>query len=225
MNLKYIIAIDGYSACGKSTLAKDLADRLNILYFDSGALYRAITLYCIENKIHPEDMLSVIGALHQIKLQVEFNEKLKVFLNNDEVSVKIRLPEISRWVSEISVIPEVRQMVNEHLRLFGSVNSLVMDGRDIGTVVFPNAKFKFFLTADKLIRAERRKKELQIQGREISLSQVLENLQHRDYIDSTRIDSPLHKAEDAVLIDNSELSREDQLELALKIIAESDREL
>lgn len=213
-----IIAIDGHSACGKSTLAKDLASRLGIHYLDSGALYRAVCLYCLDLGIHPEDRLSVRQNLGGLDLQINLGKELKVMNNGQEVTKRIRLPEVTRWVSEISVFPEVRSKVNEILRHIGMHQSLVMDGRDIGTVVFPDASVKFFLTADKMVRAQRRQHELKIMGREMSLQKVLENLEHRDTIDSTRADSPLRRAEDAILIDNTLLDRSEQLELALGYI-------
>ena len=213
-----IIAIDGHSACGKSTLARDLASRLGIHYLDSGALYRAVCLYCLDLGIHPEDRHAVIHNLDGLEIQISLGDYLKVMNNGQEVTERIRLPEVTRWVSEISVVPEVRRKVNEILRRIGKQQSLVMDRRDIGTVVFPDASVKFFLTADKMVRAQRRQNELQSMGREISLEKVLENLEHRDTIDSTREDSPLRCAEDAVLIDNTLLDRSEQLELAMSYI-------
>ncbi len=219
-----IIAIDGYSACGKSTLAKDLAKHLNILYMDSGAVYRAICLYCIDQNIHPEDVQSVIQALPKIKIEIQHDKNLKVIVNLQDVSSRLREPEVNRWVSEISVISEVRRKVNQILRSFGAQHSLVMDGRDIGTVVFPKADYKFFINADKHIRSIRRQKELIEAGREISLDQIMENLEHRDLIDSTRDDSPLHQAEDAIYIDNTNLTRETQLEYVLQFIQKDSKE-
>ncbi|NOT37168.1 MAG: (d)CMP kinase [Saprospiraceae bacterium] len=212
---KVIIAIDGYSACGKSTLAKDLARSLNIRYLDSGSLYRAITLFCIQHVIHPEDIKSVVAALPFIHLNLSLGENIKLTMNNEDITDEIRKTDVSRWVSEVSVISEVRNKVNEILRGLGKTNSLVMDGRDIGTVVFPNADLKFFVTADVNIRTLRRQKELEALGRQITLQHVKENLLHRDNLDSTRMDSPLSKAEDAIIIDNTNLNREEQLELAL----------
>ncbi|MEO6190149.1 MAG: (d)CMP kinase [Saprospiraceae bacterium] len=223
MSARLIIAIDGFSACGKSTLAKDLASKLDILYLDSGALYRAICLFCIEHQIHPEDVQSVINSLEKINLHVELQSNLKVFVNNEDVSESIRKSEVNRWVSEISVIPEVRNKVNLILRQFGKDHSLVMDGRDIGTVVFPLANYKFFVTADLYVRALRRQLEIKEKGRHIELKDVLENLQHRDEIDSNRLDSPLKQAEDSILLDNSKLSREQQLEFVLDRINSTPR--
>lgn len=217
-NQNIIIAIDGYSACGKSTLAKDLAHALQIKYLDSGAIYRAITLFCIQHVIHPEDIKSVIQALEFINIKVELSDKIKIYLNKEDVTDDIRKPEVSRWVSEVSVISEVRRKANEILREFGKHNSLIMDGRDIGTVVFPEADYKFFITADVDKRTKRRQLELESQGRIINFEDVKENLKHRDHIDSTREDSPLRQAEDAIVIDNSNLNREQQLELAMKVI-------
>lgn len=212
---RIIVAIDGYSACGKSTLAKDLANSLNIRYLDSGALYRAITLFCIRHVIHPEDIQAVINALPFINLNLSLGKTVSIEMNQEDISTEIRKTEVSRWVSEISVIPEVRVKVNEILRSLAESHSLVMDGRDIGTVVFPNADLKFFITADVETRTLRRQKELEEQGRVIDLIQVKENLLHRDLMDSTRNDSPLRKATEAIVIDNTKLNREEQLELAL----------
>ena len=213
-----IIAIDGYSSCGKSTLAKELAKALGILYVDSGAMYRAITLFCIRHGIHPDRRQDVIKALNGIQLDLQPDNVLQVFLNGENVSEAIRTPEVSEWVSEISVIPEVRKKLVAQQRTFGEHKSLVMDGRDIGTVVFPSAQFKFFITADPEIRAQRRLLELASKGIQSDLPTVLKNLQHRDLIDSTREDSPLRQAEDAIVIDNSLLDRRQQLEKVFEII-------
>lgn len=213
-----IIAIDGYSSCGKSTLAKELAKALGILYVDSGAMYRAITLFCIRHGIHPDRRQDVIKALNGIQLDLQPDNVLQVFLNGENVSEAIRTPEVSEWVSEISVIPEVRKKLVAQQRTFGEHKSLVMDGRDIGTVVFPSAQFKFFITADPEIRAQRRLLELASKGIQSDLPTVLKNLQHRDLIDSTREDSPLRQADDAIVIDNSLLDRRQQLEKVLEII-------
>ncbi len=218
-NQNIIIAIDGYSACGKSTLAKDLANALQIKYLDSGAIYRALTLFCIQHVIHPEDNKSVIQALEFINITVELNDKIKIILNNEDVTEDIRKPEVNRWVSEVSVISEVRKKVNGILRKLGQTYSLVMDGRDIGTKVFPAANFKFFITADVDTRTKRRQLELVSQGRIIDFEDVKENLLHRDHIDSTREDSPLRQAEDAIVIDNTNLGREEQLEFAMRVIS------
>ena len=213
-----IIAIDGYSSCGESTLAKELAKALGILYVDSGAMYRAITLFCIRHGIHPDRRQDVIKALNGIQLDLQPDNVLQVFLNGENVSEAIRTPEVSEWVSEISVIPEVRKKLVAQQRTFGEHKSLVMDGRDIGTVVFPSAQFKFFITADPEIRAQRRLLELASKGIQSDLPTVLKNLQHRDLIDSTREDSPLRQADDAIVIDNSLLDRRQQLEKVLEII-------
>ncbi|MCC6816399.1 MAG: (d)CMP kinase [Saprospiraceae bacterium] len=214
----FIIAIDGYSACGKSTLAKELANALQVRYLDSGALYRAITLFCIRHIIHPEDEKSVIDCLQFIQLKLDLDNPIKITLNQENVTDEIRMPEVTRWVSEISVIPQVRLKVNDILRETSVGNSIIMDGRDIGTVVFPNADIKFFITADIQIRALRRQRELVEQGRSIDLTTIKENLLHRDHLDSTRMDSPLRKAEDSIVIDNTLLDRKEQLDLALNII-------
>lgn len=224
MKVSMIIAIDGHSACGKSTLAKDLANALHIKYLDSGAIYRAICYYCLEHQIDPCQSALVVAGLKSIDIQVDLGQSLTILLNGSDVSKAIRLPEVSRWVSEISTIPEVRQKVNGLLRSISSQYSLVMDGRDIGTVVFPDAQYKFFLTADKNVRAQRRHEELLKLGKDIDMKTILHNLEHRDYLDSTREDSPLRQAEDAVLIDNTHLSKDDQLKLVLNNIHSKNKE-
>ena len=181
-------------------------------------MYRAITLFCIRHGIHPDRRQDVIKALNGIQLDLQPDNVLQVFLNGENVSEAIRTPEVSEWVSEISVIPEVRKKLVAQQRTFGEHKSLVMDGRDIGTVVFPSAQFKFFITADPEIRAQRRLLELASKGIQSDLPTVLKNLQHRDLIDSTREDSPLRQADDAIVIDNSLLDRRQQLEKVLEII-------
>ncbi len=217
-----IIAIDGYSSCGKSTVAKQLAKLLGYRYVDTGAMYRAVTLYLIQNQIdiHHPDM--VREALPQIKIEFEFNEETQTpvtLLNGENVENEIRInPRIASAISTVSAQSEVRSFLVKQQQAFGSNKALVMDGRDIGTVVFPNAEIKLFITADPKIRAQRRLDELKEQGQETTFDEVLANLEKRDYMDITRTDSPLKKAEDAIEIDNSYLSKEEQLDLVLRLV-------
>lgn len=222
--MKIIIAIDGYSSCGKSTLAKELAEQMHYAYIDTGAMYRAITLYFLRENIsikHPED---VAGALKNISLHFEANPETKrseMFLNDENVSRYIRDMIVADKVSEVAAIKEVRMFAVEQQQKMGIHKGLVMDGRDIGTVVFPNAELKIFMTADPEIRVKRRFQELYAINPDITLDEVRHNLEMRDYIDSNREESPLRQAEDARLLDNSEMSREEQLALALQWIAEA----
>lgn len=216
-----IIAIDGHSSCGKSTIAKALARHLSILYVDSGAMYRAVALYCLQKQIDPLKSDEVIAQLPMLQIEILPEVPIRIFLNGRDVSEDIRKPEVSKWVSEIAAISEVRREMVRLQRNFSKEHSLVMDGRDIGSVVFPNAEYKFFITADPEIRAKRRLKELEEKGIEISYKEVLKNLKHRDLIDSTRSDSPLIQTPDAIRIDTSHLSMDDQLEEVLKHIQSS----
>lgn len=219
----FVIAIDGHSSCGKSTLARQLAEKLDIVYVDSGAMYRAITLYALQHDCFDDneslDRQKIIYALPGIDIDfVKKNNKHHTILNNTDVSALIRSMEISKLVSEVSAVPEVRQKMVKLQRKMAQNKSLVMDGRDIGTVVFPDADLKIFLTAKEQIRAERRFKELKGQGIKTDFKAVLENIKKRDRIDSTRAVSPLKKADDACVIDNSELTPEEQLEKALQLV-------
>ncbi|MBK9272109.1 MAG: (d)CMP kinase [Saprospiraceae bacterium] len=211
-----IIAIDGLSSCGKSTIAKSVAKTLGIHYVDSGAAYRAVTLFCLQNKIQPLDEIAVAEVLPRIQLDLIPEIPVKVFLNGKDVTEEIRKPEVSKYVSEISKVSPVRRKVVEWLREFAKENSLVMDGRDIGSVVFPNADYKFFVRADDSVRAQRRLEELIHKGISINYEEVLENLLHRDLMDSTRADSPLIKTPDALEVDTTHLSPEQQLILVLR---------
>ncbi len=210
-----IIAIDGHSSCGKSTLAKSLAKALGYTYIDSGAMYRAVTLYFLRNDIQAEAGSRVDAALQDI--HISFNKRNETLLNGENVEEEIRQMKISRYVSEVAAVPSVRKAMVQQQQRMGAGKKIVMDGRDIGTVVFPKAELKIFLTAKKEIRARRRHTELLEKGYESSVEEVMENLQHRDHIDSTREDSPLRQAADAVIIDNSVLSREEQLARALEL--------
>lgn len=214
-----IIAIDGYSSTGKSTLAKQLARKLGHLYIDSGAMYRAITLFALKNKLVDQNGLinipALIEQLPNILITCEFNPfegRTDMYLNGENVEKEIRSMEVSNYVSDIATISEVRQKLVTLQRTLGEKRGVVMDGRDIGTVVFPKAELKIFLTAAPEIRAQRRYNELLAKRETVQFEEVLKNLQQRDYIDSHRQDSPLIQAPDAVLLDNSNMSVETQLE-------------
>jgi len=217
MKKNLVIAIDGYSSCGKSTLAKALAKKLGFIYVDSGAMYRAVTLYFLRNHIDVTDDAKVEDALQHIELNFHSRDyESHITLNGEEVSDEIRLMPVSENVSEVSAHRIVRhEMVKQQQRM-GRSKSIVMDGRDIGTTVFPHAPVKFFMTADPKIRAERRFKELESKGNnQTTLEEVFENLAHRDYADTTRKESPLVRADDAIILDNTDLTQEEQLTFAL----------
>lgn len=216
MNTNIVIAIDGYSSCGKSTLAKALAKKLHFVYVDSGAMYRAVTVYFIRNKVDIENPHEVEKALAQIHLNFHSRDyQTHITLNDEEVSEEIREMKVSEQVSAVSALKVVRdEMVKQQQRM-GASKNIVMDGRDIGTTVFPDASLKFFMTADPKVRAERRYKEMIANGAKITLEEVFENLAHRDYSDTTRKESPLTRAEDAIILDNTELTPEEQLAFAL----------
>ncbi len=217
----FIIAIDGYSSCGKSTLARDLADELSFVYVDSGAMYRAVTLYLLREKTDWRDPATLQRALDQIDIRFVQQEQRQItLLNGTEVEKEIRSMEVSSMVSEISTLSPVRRKLVDLQRQLGQSRSIVMDGRDIGTVVFPQADLKIFLTASEEVRISRRYHELREKGEHIPASAVRENLLHRDLIDSTRADSPLMQADDAVVLDNSSLSREEQVAIALDWVRE-----
>ncbi len=214
-----IITIDGWSSCGKSTLAKQLAKALNYVYIDSGAMYRAITLYFLRNHIDWTLTESVKEALLSINLEFRFNEKRQVsemYLNDENVEYVIRDMVVAEKVSEIAAIREVRSFVVSQQRKMDDHKGIVMDGRDIGTVVFPQAELKIFMTADSAVRVERRFKELYEKNPNVTIEEVMHNLTMRDYMDSNREISPLKKAEDAIVLDNTELTREQQFQTALK---------
>ena len=213
---KIIVAIDGHSSCGKSTVAKDLAKVLSIAYIDTGAMYRAVTLYALRNNLIDNDIVDekgIVESLSNISVSFTFNSETKsneTFLNGKNVEKDIRTLEVSNKVSYVSAIGSVRKQLVEWQRDMGSKQSVVMDGRDIGTVVFPNADIKIFMTASDEVRAKRRFDELTSKGENVTMDEVLNNIKERDYIDSTRAESPLRKAEDAILLDNSKMSIEDQ---------------
>jgi cytidylate kinase len=224
---KIIIAIDGFSSCGKSTVAKALAKELGYQYIDSGAMYRAVALYFLRNNIPflPEnrDMGRIEEALENIRIDFRLNPELglqETFLNGENVEKEIRQMFVAGHVSKVSTISAVRRFLVRQQQARGPGKGIVMDGRDIGTVVFPEAELKLFMTAGLHIRAQRRLEEMKSKGQEADYKEVLANLEERDHIDSTREDSPLRKAEDAIVIDNSHLDPDCQLELALKYARE-----
>ena len=213
-----IIAIDGYSSCGKSTLARELAKKLGYRYIDSGAMYRAITLYFLRNQIDYSDPMNVLNALADIHLTFEFNEeeqRSNIFLNDEEVESYIRDMIVSEKVSEVAAIKEVRAFAVGQQKRMGRKKAIVMDGRDIGTAVFPDAELKIFMTADPEVRVMRRFKELYTTNPHISMDEVRHNLELRDYIDSNREESPLRRADDARILDNTALTREEQLKMVV----------
>lgn len=218
------IAIDGFSSTGKSTLAKQLAKHLGYVYVDTGAMYRAVTYFAMQNHLVEEDFLNkegLIQKLPEIKLHFQFNPELgfaEMFLNNVNVEMQIRTIEVSRLVSKIAEISEVRSKLVEQQQEMGKNKRIVMDGRDIGTVVFPDAELKLFMTASAHTRAKRRFDELVDKGQNVSYDEVLQNVEERDYIDTHREDSPLVKAEDAIEIDNSTLTKKEQFDLVLELI-------
>ncbi len=223
---KLIIAIDGHSSCGKSTLAKDLAKHFSYNYIDTGAMYRAVTLYVIENKLFEgktvnDAELKTAFENGQIKIGFQYNSetrKSETLLNGKNIENEIRGIEVSNLVSPVAVIPFVRHELVALQREMGKEGGIVMDGRDIGTNVFPNADLKIFLTADAEIRAERRFKEMTAKGQDVSYDEILANVVERDYIDSTRETNPLRQADDAVLLDNSHISINEQLQNAINLV-------
>ncbi len=220
---RIVIAIDGFSSTGKSTIAKQLAKNLNYIYVDTGAMYRAVTYFAMENELIGEGFFhseKLIERLDEIHITFKFNEALgfaEVYLNNKNIEKPIRTLEVSKYVSPIATISEVRQKLVEQQQLMGKDKGIVMDGRDIGTVVFPDAELKIFMTASAETRAQRRYKELLERGHNLSYDEVLENVTTRDRIDSTREDSPLVKADDAIEIDNSDLTIEEQIKTLLEL--------
>lgn len=212
---KIIIAIDGYSSCGKSTVAKELAARLGYNYIDSGAMYRAITLYFLRNNVDFKDSTEILNALADIHLSFAFNEasnRSEIQLNDENVEHYIRDMIVAEKVSEVAAIKEVRAFATAQQKKLGKKRGIVMDGRDIGTTVFPDAELKIFMTASPEVRVKRRFQELYASNPNITLEEVKHNLEMRDYIDSNREESPLRQADDAIVLDNSNLTREEQLE-------------
>ncbi len=223
MAKKIIITIDGWSSCGKSTLAKQLAKKLGYVYVDSGAMYRAITLYFLRNHIDWTDTKQVEDALQEIHLDFHFNEKAQsseMFLNDENVEYVIRDLVVAEKVSDVAAIREVRTFAVAQQQKMGKKKGIVMDGRDIGTVVFPKAELKIFMTADNAVRVERRFKELYEKNPNITIEEVKSNLEMRDYIDSHREVSPLRQAEDALVLDNTNITQEQQLQKAMAWVEE-----
>lgn len=223
MTKQLIIAIDGYSACGKSTIAKDLATVLNYVFIDSGAMYRGVTLFAIRKGLIQNDTVQteeLIKLLDEINLIFKKSKsgKDQLFLNNENVEEEIRQPEIAAQVSKIATIKEVREKLVHLQRKMGKGGGVVMDGRDIGSVVFPHADVKLFVTADATIRAKRRLKEMESKGIETTLNDVMQNLVERDEMDKSRKESPLIQTEDAILLDTTDFTREEQLKYVLEII-------
>jgi len=214
---RIIVAIDGFSANGKSTTAKEVARRLNYIYVDSGAMYRAVTYYFIQNNVDWKDKEALNKALQKVEVDFRVTEdgSSRTFLNNLDVEEQIRSMEVTQLVSKVSAIHEVREKVVAIQRTFGTEKGLVMDGRDIGSVVFPEAELKIFMTATPEVRAKRRLKELSKRGHESSLEEVLENIETRDELDTTRETSPLRQVPDAILLDNSSLSFDEQVQFVL----------
>ncbi len=221
MKKKIIITIDGWSSCGKSTLAKQLAKALGYVYVDSGAMYRAITLYFLRNAVDITDTAQVKEALGSITMEFVYNDKLQqseIFLNEENVEYLIRDLIIAEKVSDVAAIKEVREFAVAQQQKMGKKKGIVMDGRDIGTTVFPKAELKFFMTADIAVRVERRFKEMFEKNPNVTIEEVKTNLEMRDYIDSNREISPLRKAADAIVLDNTNLTPADQLKFALKAV-------
>ena len=214
---KIIIAIDGFSSCGKSTMAKDLAHELGYIYVDTGAMYRCVALYALQHKLFLKDgeinIPELEAAMPNINISFKLNKETgrpDTYLNNENVENKIRTMEVSSHVSPVAAVSFVRAALVEQQKKMGKDKGIVMDGRDIGTVVFPNAELKIFVTASPEVRAQRRYDELKGKGMEAEFNDILENVKQRDYIDSHRSISPLRKAEDAIELDNSNISIEEQ---------------
>ncbi len=222
---KIVIAVDGFSSCGKSTFAKMVAARLGYIFIDTGAMYRAVTLYaiehgCVENGILNEEKL--IASLDQIQIDFRFNPDRgasDIYVCGEWVEGKIRTITVSNLVSAVSAIGEVRRRLVAMQQRMGQEKGVVMDGRDIGTVVFPDAELKIFMTADPEVRAERRYKELLAKGEEVSREEIIENIRQRDHLDQTRAISPLRKADDAIVLDNGGMSLEEEMEWFDKVFA------
>ncbi len=212
---KIIVAIDGYSSCGKSTIAKGLAEKLNYIFIDTGAMYRATTLFFLDNEVDLNNKNAVEDALNSLKIHFEKKgDKISTFLNDENVETAIRTMRVSQNVSPVATISAVRRAMVAQQQEMGKSKGVVLDGRDIGTVVFPKAELKLFITADTDVRAARRVLELKNKKQEVDFETVKQNLLERDYIDSNREDSPLRKADDAIVIDTTHLELDEQLEMA-----------
>lgn len=221
MDQQIIVTIDGLSSCGKSTLARQLARKLGYLYIDSGAMYRAITLYFLRNNVNWNESTEVIDALKDINLQFSvnsFTHQSEIFLNDENVEYIIRDIVVAEKVSEVAAIREVREFAVAQQQKMGQKKGIVMDGRDIGTTVFPDARAKIFMTADETVRVERRYTEMFDKNPNITIDEVKANIAMRDYLDSNREISPLRKADDAIVLDNTNLSEKEQLDMALKMV-------
>ena len=224
-NHKIIIAIDGHSSCGKSTVAKEIARKLNYIFIDTGAMYRAVTLYCLRNSLIDNGLVSISKLrdnLDQIKVYFRFNPDTghnDIWLNGENVEEEIRLLAVSQNVSPVAAVAEVRHLLVALQQEMGKSKGIVMDGRDIGTVVFPDAELKIFMTAQPDVRAKRRFDELTAKGEQVSYEEIRTNIIERDRYDENRKESPLRKADDAIVLDNSFMSREEQLEWVLGQIA------
>ena len=226
MSKKITIAIDGFSSTGKSTLAKQVAKELGYVYVDTGAMYRAVTFFAMQNGYISKDYFdkeTLVNSLPFVELQFKFNPDLgfgEMYLNDINVEKEIRTIEVSNFVSKIAEVSQVRAKLVEQQKSMGIHKGIVMDGRDIGTVVFPDAELKIFMTASPEVRARRRFDELAEKGQSVTFEEVLKNVQERDYIDTHREDSPLVKATDAIEIDNSSLTREEQFQKVLELVEE-----
>lgn len=228
---KITIALDGFSSTGKSTLAKQLAKHLGYVYVDTGAMYRAVTFFAMQNGYISQDFFdkqTLINSLPYIKLHFEFNADLgfaEMYLNDVNVETEIRTLEVSNFVSLVAEVSEVRAKLVEQQQEMGKGKGIVMDGRDIGTVVFPKAELKIFMTASAETRAQRRYDELKGKGQDVSFEEVLKNVEQRDYIDTHRDDSPLRKADDAIEIDNSYLTKDEQFNAVLEMVEDVTKSL
>lgn len=220
---KITIAIDGFSACGKSTLAKDLAKRLGYVFIDSGAMYRAVALYCLQHQLIQNGELAkeeIKSHLPLIAIHFELiQQEPHVFLNGKDVSLEIRQPEVAGIVSIVASYKPIREKLVEAQQKMGKQGGIVMDGRDIGSVVFPHAELKLFVTAAPEIRVQRRLAEMEAKGIQMNVDEVRKNLAERDHLDSTRLESPLIQVADAVVLDNSDLSKEEQLDWVLNKVS------
>ncbi len=220
---KIIVAIDGFSSCGKSTTAKLVARQLNYPYIDTGAMYRAVTLFFIQNHVALTNPKEVETALNQVQISFRRHAELgrnDTYLNGVNVEEEIRKMYVSEKVSDVSAVAAVRHELVAQQKRMGKSKGIVMDGRDIGTVVFPQAELKIFMTADPIIRAQRRQLELLQKGELIGIKEIAENLKMRDHIDTTRAESPLRQAEDAIYIDNSLMTLDEQVELVVRLADE-----
>ena len=223
---KIVIAVDGFSSCGKSTFAKLVAARLGYIFIDTGAMYRAVTLYALENGAINNGILNeeaLVGLLDDIDISFRFNPERgasDIYVNDVWVEGKIRTIEVSNLVSSVSAVAEVRKRLVALQQRMGQDKGVVMDGRDIGTVVFPNAELKIFMTADPEVRAERRYHELQAKGEQVSMEEIVENIRQRDHLDQTRAISPLRKADDAIVLDNGGMTLEEEMAWFDEVFAE-----